>query len=160
MAELDSHQISENQMNQEVAAVKEIETVTESKTQSQAEALQATDLHPVTSTERKTHEKAAESEVQQEQGEHSVPETTKETKDTNKSADPDDGPDESSPPEDGQETVSERNAAVSSEVDEETLDNGEHVGGLNAASQKAFGPPANPPPPPNVLQNSSGEDTR
>ncbi|XP_040011066.1 FK506-binding protein 15 isoform X2 [Xiphias gladius] len=160
MAELDSHQISENQMNQEVAAVKEIETVTESKTQSQAEALQATDLHPVSSTERKTHEKAAESEVQQEQGEHSVPETTKETKDTNKSADPDDGPDESSPPEDGQETVSERNAAVSSEVDEETLDNGEHVGGLNAASQKAFGPPANPPPPPNVLQNSSGEDTR
>ncbi|XP_029295812.1 FK506-binding protein 15 isoform X2 [Cottoperca gobio] len=146
-AESDSHQVSETQMDEEVAAVKETETVTESVTesQSQAEALQATDLNPVSSTEPNTQE-TAECEVQQV--------ISTEEKDPDKAADPEDEPDESAPPEDGEQTVSERNAAVSSEVD-----NREHDGEMHAASQKAFGPPANPPPPPNALPNSSGEDT-
>ncbi|XP_040897863.1 FK506-binding protein 15 isoform X2 [Toxotes jaculatrix] len=160
VAESDSHQVNETQLDQEGGAAKETETETESKTQSQAETLQAPDPHPVSSSEQTPQERAAtESEGQQEQGEQSVPETPTEPKDTDKSADPGDGPDESSPPEDGQESVSERNAAVSSEVDKESTDNGEHVGDMNAASEKAFGPPANPPPPPNAVQNISGQDT-
>ncbi|GAA6226673.1 FK506-binding protein 15 isoform X3 [Lates japonicus] len=158
VAELDSHQVSEAQINQEVSVENETETVTELKTQSQAEASQAAHHHPVLSTEQEPHGTAAtESEVQQEQGEHSVPKTPTEPND--RSTDPDDGPDESSPPKDGQETVLERNAAMSSEVDEESLDKGEHVGEMNAPSQKAFGPPANPPPPPTALQKSPGEGT-
>lgn len=160
VAESDSHQVSETQMDQEVAAEKDTKTVTESKTQSQAEALEATDFHLVSSTEPKPQETAAaESAVQQEQAEHSVPETSAEEKDTNKAADPDVEPDESSPPEEAEETVSERNAAVSCEVDKESVGDGKHVGEINAASQNAFGPPTNPPPPPNALQNSSGKDT-
>ncbi|XP_018524829.1 FK506-binding protein 15 isoform X3 [Lates calcarifer] len=151
VAELDSHQVSEAQINQEVSVENETETVTELKTQSQAELSQATHHHPVLSTEQEPHgTAAAESEVQQEPGEHSVPKNP---------TDPDDGPDESSPPEDEQETVLERNAAMSSEVGGESLDKGDHVGEMNAASQKAFGPPANPPPPPTALQNSPGEGT-
>lgn len=162
VAELDFHQVSETQMDEEAMAEEETDTVTESKTQSQAEELTDTDLHPDLSTELKLQETAAvESEVHQEQAEHSVPETSAEEKATNKPADPDDDePGESSPCEDGQEAVSERNAAVSSEVDKESVDDGEHVGEMNAASPKAFRPPANPPPPPSALQNSSGMDTR
>ncbi|XP_044051903.1 FK506-binding protein 15 isoform X3 [Siniperca chuatsi] len=152
VAESYSHQDSEIQMDQEVAAEKETETAL--KIQSEAETLETTGLHPQTPQETA----AAESEVQQEQPEHSVAETSTEEKDTNKYADRDGEPGEGSPPEDGQETVSKRNAAVSSEVDKGTVDEGEHVGEINAASQKAFGPPTDPPPLPNALQNSSGED--
>ncbi|KAL7392667.1 hypothetical protein ABVT39_028063 [Epinephelus coioides] len=152
----DSHKVSETQMDEGVAAEKETETVT--KTQSQVEALEDTDLNPVSPSELKV-EKTAKSEEEQEQAGCSVPEISPEEKDTNRSADPDDKPDESSSAQDAQETVSERNAAVSSEVETESVDDGEHVGEMHAASQKAFGPPANPPPPPNALPNSSGKDT-
>lgn len=160
VAESDSPQVCESQVDQEVEAEKETEAVAESKTQSQAEALEDTDLHPVPSTEPKPQETAAKSKAQQEQAEHSAPKTFTEKKDTSTSADPDVEPAQSSPPEAGQEPVSETNAAGSSEGDKESVDSGEHVGETNAASLKAFGPPANPPPPPNALQNSSGEDTR
>lgn len=146
-------QVSEPQVNQKVASEEEAKTVSESETQSQAEPLQASDLHSVSSAGLKP-------EVEQEQGEHSIPETTTEQKDTIKSADPDDEPDENSSPENGQETVSEPNASLNSKVARENVDNSEHVEEMNAASQKAFGPPANPPPPPNALQNNPGEDTR
>ncbi|XP_076587173.1 FK506-binding protein 15 isoform X2 [Chaetodon auriga] len=161
VVESDSHQVSETQMDQGVAAEKETDTATESETQSQAEAVAATDLHPVSSTEVKLQETASsESEVQQEQeqAEHSVQESCAEVKDAKKSADPDDEPGESSPPENEQEAASEKNAAVSSEVDKESTADINHGGDVNAASQKTFGPPANPPPPP-ALQNSSGEGT-
>nr|XP_046241602.1 FK506-binding protein 15 isoform X3 [Scatophagus argus] len=149
VAELDSHQVSETQMDQEAAAEKETETITESQPQSKAEALAANDLHPVSSSELKSKETTVmEPEVQQEQAERSV---STEEKDTNSSADPEDEP------ADGQESVSERNAAVSIEVHKESMDDGEHVGEMTAASQKAFGPPANPPPPPSAPQNSTGE---
>ncbi|XP_049434719.1 FK506-binding protein 15 isoform X1 [Epinephelus fuscoguttatus] len=152
----DSHRVSETQMDEGVAAEKETETVT--KTQSEVEALEDTDLNPVSPSELKV-EKTAKSEEEQEQAGCSVPEISPEEKDTNRSTDPDDKPDESSSLQDAQETVSERNAAVSSEVETESVDDGEHVGEMHAASQKAFGPPANPPPPPNALPNSSGKDT-
>ncbi|XP_071337925.1 FK506-binding protein 15 isoform X2 [Trachinotus anak] len=140
--EPDSHRVSETQTNQEVAAEEETETATESTTQSLTEDLQATDLQPASSTEQKPQETAAaEPEAQQEPG-----------KTPTGTGGPDDGPDESSPPEDEQEPVSDRNAAVSSEVDNVGHEN-------NAAPQKAFGPPANPPPPPNALQDGSGDDT-
>lgn len=158
--ESDSHQVSETQTDQEVAAEKQTETATESKTQSQTEALEATDLSPVPPTEPKPQE-TAESEEQQEQAEHPVPEISTEEKDTNRSPNPDDEPEESSPPEeDGQETLSETSAAVTSEVDKESVDDGEHVEEIHTAPQKAFRPPDNPPPPPNALPNSSGEDSR
>ncbi|XP_078106433.1 FK506-binding protein 15 isoform X3 [Sander vitreus] len=147
-AESDSHQVSETQVDREVAAEKE--TVMESNAQSPPEA---TDLNPDSHAEPKLQE-TPESEVQQEQAGRQQNE-----KDTNKSADPGDEPGQSSPPEDGQETVSERDAAVSSEEDKESVDDGEHVEEMHAASLKAFGPPANPPPPPSALLNSSGEDT-
>ncbi|XP_049906267.1 FK506-binding protein 15 isoform X4 [Epinephelus moara] len=152
----DSHKVSETQIDEGVAAEKETETVT--KTQSQVEALEDTDLNPVSPSELKV-EKTAKSEEEQEQAGCSFPEISPEEKDTNRSADPDDKPDESSSTQDAQETVSERNAAVSSEVETESVDDGEHVGEMHAACQKAFGPPANPPPPPNALPNSSGKDT-
>ncbi|XP_073322595.1 FK506-binding protein 15 isoform X2 [Pagrus major] len=157
----DSHQVSENQIEQDVVAEKETDKVTGPKTQSQEEASVSTDLYPVSSTELKPQETAAaESELHHEQADSSVPKTSTEEKDTSKSADPDDGPGQSSPPEDGQETVvSERNTAVSTEVVKENVDDGEHVGGMNAASKKAFGPPENPPPPPSTLPNSSEEAT-
>ncbi|XP_032371886.1 FK506-binding protein 15 isoform X2 [Etheostoma spectabile] len=148
-AESDSHQVSETQMDQEVAAEKETETVTESNAQSPPGA---TDLHPDSPTEPKLQE--TESEVQQKQAGHQQKE-----KNINKPVDPGDEPDQSSPPEDGQDTVSPKNTAVSSEEDKESLDNGEHVEEMHAASLKAFGPPANPPPPPTALPNSSGGDT-
>uniref|UniRef100_A0A8D0CRZ4 peptidylprolyl isomerase n=1 Tax=Sander lucioperca TaxID=283035 RepID=A0A8D0CRZ4_SANLU len=91
----------------------ETETVTESNAQSPPEA---TDLNPDSHAEPKLQE-TAESEVQQEQAGRQQNE-----KDTNKSADPGDEPDQSSPPGDGQETVSERHAAVSSEEDKESVD--------------------------------------
>nr|XP_020454977.1 FK506-binding protein 15 isoform X2 [Monopterus albus] len=159
VAELETHQVGETQLNQEAAA-EETKTVTESKMQSQTEEIQTTDLHPVSPAELIGQVMAApESEVQQEQVDHSVPETSAEQEDTNKSTDPDDGPSVSLLPEDGQETLLERKAALSTEIDKESVDDREHVGEMNADSQKAFAPPTNPPPPPNALQSSSGEDT-
>lgn len=155
VAELTSHQVSEAQLDQEVAAEKETDTVTETKTQRQAEEGATTDPQPVSSTQVQAQEPAAvESEVQQEQAELCAPQASAEETDDDKSAHPDDECDESSAG-DGQETVSESNTAVSSEVDV-----GEHAAEMNAASQKAFAPPANPPPPPNALKNSSEEEAR
>lgn len=144
-AESKSHQLSEARAHQEVAAVKETETVTDLETQKQSEAVEATD--PVSSTE---------SEVQQEQGERSVPQTSTEKKDSSQSAAPEDGPHVSSPAEVRQETQKE---SEGNEVDKESVNNGEHQEETNSASQKPFGPPAHPPPPPNALQSSAGEDT-
>ncbi|XP_069378932.1 FK506-binding protein 15 isoform X2 [Paralichthys olivaceus] len=151
-AELDSHHVGETQVNQDISAQEETGTLTESKTQSQSETLQATDLHPVSSSEglRQDPAAAAESEEQQEQGEHPVPESPTESRDSNKSAPADDGSDQSAAPDDGQER-----AAESSEVGKENMDKREHVGEINADPEKAFGPPANPPPPPDTVQNSS-----
>ncbi|XP_054867665.1 FK506-binding protein 15 isoform X4 [Amphiprion ocellaris] len=153
VADSGSLRVGEIQVDQSAATEKEAETVTESKTQSQAEASQATDLHSVSTTALQPQETAAaaESEVQHEQGQPSATETYE----GNESTHPDDGPDTSLPPEDGQEAVSDSKAAVSTEVDPERAP----VDEPNDAPQKAFGPPANPPPPPNMLQNNSGEDT-
>ncbi|TKS78016.1 FK506-binding protein 15 [Collichthys lucidus] len=166
VAESDSPQVCDTQEDQEVAAEKEKETVAVSQTQSQVEVVAASNLHPDLSAESKLQETVAESEAQQEQA-VPVPETSTEERDTNKSADSDDEAVDSSQPQDGREetvierkaTVIERKAAVSSEVAKESVDDGEQVGEVNAASQKAFGPPANPPPPPHAVQNSSREDT-
>lgn len=139
VAELDSQPVSVTQTDEEVAAKERTDRVNESKAHSQTVA---TDLHPDLTTEPKPQETAApESEVQQEQTENSVPERA-----PDKSADPgDDEPGESLPCEDGQEAVSDRNAAV---------------GEMNVAPPKAFAPPSNPPPPPNALQNISGSEPR
>ncbi|XP_026177677.1 FK506-binding protein 15 isoform X2 [Mastacembelus armatus] len=160
VAKLETHQVSENEQNWEAAAAEEKRiTVSDTVTQSQAESLQATDLHPVSVTELKPQETtSAESEVQQEPGEHSTHETSSEQNDTNKSEYSDDGPDVNSLSEDGRETVSERNAIVSTQKDKESVDEGEHVEEMIADSWKSVGPPANPPPPPDPLQNSLGED--
>uniref|UniRef100_UPI0037E76F6C FK506-binding protein 15 isoform X2 n=1 Tax=Semicossyphus pulcher TaxID=241346 RepID=UPI0037E76F6C len=157
-----SHQVSESRKDQEVAAEKETETVTEYKTESQTETLEANDPQPVSTAETKPQETEAaapaECEVEEKQVEPPVSETSTEQKDT-RSADPEDGPDERSPPADRPETVSEIKAAASSEKDKDRVDDGEHVGEMNAAPEKAFAPPVNPPPPPNALQKSPGEDT-
>ncbi|XP_042344077.1 FK506-binding protein 15 [Plectropomus leopardus] len=147
----ESHQVSETEMEEEVAGEKETESVTE--TQSQEELSEDTDLSPVSPSELKV-QKTAECEGQQEQAGHSALENSPEETKISKCADSDDEPDESSPPEDGQDTVSERKDAVSGEVDD-----GELGGEQHAASQGAFGPPANPPPPPHAPPSSSGEDT-
>ncbi|XP_059193194.1 FK506-binding protein 15 isoform X2 [Centropristis striata] len=156
--ESDSHQVSETQMDEEVATEKETEKGIESKAQKQAEALEATDHTLVSPTELKLQD-TAESKVQQEQEVHSVPQISTEKTDTNNFTDPDDAPDESSPPEDGQETMSERTSALTSEVDKEIANDEEYVRETHAASQEAFGPPANPPPPPTTKPNSPGEGT-
>uniref|UniRef100_A0A8D3CIP8 peptidylprolyl isomerase n=1 Tax=Scophthalmus maximus TaxID=52904 RepID=A0A8D3CIP8_SCOMX len=148
-AELDSPRVSENQRDQEVSA--QDKTETESKTQSQTEVSQAADLHPVSLSEVTPHETAAaECEGQRAQVEHSVPESPTEPRDADATAGPEDRHDRSSAPVDGQES-----AAVSREVDEENTVNGEHGGEVAAAPQEAFGPPANPPPPPDALQSGA-----
>ncbi|XP_008275237.1 FK506-binding protein 15 isoform X2 [Stegastes partitus] len=144
----------EIQGGQDAATETETETEASSTTQSQAETSEATNLHsgPTTVLQETA---AAESDVQQDQEQPSAPETCEEG---NGSADLDDGPEKSLPPEDGQETLPDSKAAVSSEVDTERAGDREPVEVINDAPQEAFGPPANPPPPPNTLQKSSGED--
>lgn len=154
VADSGSLRVGEIQVDQDAATEKEAETVTESKTQSQAEASENTDLHSVSTTALQPPETAAESEVQHEQGQPSAPETHE----GNKSTHSDDGPDKTLPPEDGQESVPDSETAVSTEVDPERAGDRAPVEELNDAPQKAFGPPTNPPPPPNTLQNNSGED--
>ncbi|XP_063345545.1 FK506-binding protein 15 isoform X5 [Pelmatolapia mariae] len=158
VADSDSHQVRETRKDQEEAAE---ETVCESNT-TQAEHSESTDIHQVSTTELESKEMtitaapAAECEVQEEEGQQPAPESSAEDKDTSKSMDPDERS-----PEDGQDAVSERNAAVTSEACVDSVeDDGEDVGEKNAASHKAFGPPSNPPPPPSALQNTSGENTR
>ncbi|KAM6944270.1 FK506-binding protein 15 isoform 2-T2 [Lycodopsis pacificus] len=128
-ADSDSHKVGETQMDQEVAADEETETVIESKTLSHTGAVEATEPKPT---------ETADCEVQQETAGHSVPEISPEEKHSGQSVDLDEEPDESPPPEDGQEAVS-----------------GGHGEEIHGASQEAFGPPANPPPPP----SSPREDT-
>ncbi|XP_051278238.1 FK506-binding protein 15 isoform X2 [Dicentrarchus labrax] len=162
------HSVPESSTEAEVQSKQAEHSVPESSTEAEVQSKQAEHSVPESSTEAEVQSKQAEhsvpessteAEVQLKQAEHSVPESSTEEEDTKKSADPDNKPDESSPPEDAQEPVSESSAAVSGGVDKESVDDGERLGEMNAASQKAFGPPANPPPPPNALQNSSGEDT-
>uniref|UniRef100_A0A7N6BS57 peptidylprolyl isomerase n=1 Tax=Anabas testudineus TaxID=64144 RepID=A0A7N6BS57_ANATE len=136
------------QANQEVAE-KDTKTVSESETQGPAESLLATDVHPVSLTELKPQETAEECEEQQEQGK-----TAAEHNDNLKSA----FPNEDDP--DNDETMSEPNADLSSKAGKEIVDDGEHVEETFGDAQKAFGPPTNPPPPPNALQNSPKDDTR
>ncbi|KAM4745126.1 FK506-binding protein 15 [Anableps anableps] len=148
VAEADYHQVNEAQTVQEVKP----ETVTKSKTQSQAEDSEAPDLHPVSSTEPASQDpetEPVEPGVQQHQEQPS--DLCTKDPDLNKCLGADSRPDESPLSEDGQEEA----AAVSSEVDD-----ADQVGEITAAaSLKAFGPPTNPPPPPTVEQNSSAEDT-
>ncbi|CAI5685744.1 FK506-binding protein 15 isoform X4 [Oreochromis niloticus] len=158
VADSDSHQVRETRKDQEEAAE---ETVSELNTTTKAEHSESTDIHPVSTTELESEEMtitaapAAECEVQEEEGQQPASESSAEDKDTSKSMDPDERS-----PEDGQDAVSETNAAVTSEACVDSLEeDGQHVGEINAASQKAFGPPSNPPPPPSALQNTSGEDT-
>ncbi|XP_072244718.1 FK506-binding protein 15 isoform X2 [Leuresthes tenuis] len=150
----DSCQSNNTQMIQEGPT--EEATVTESNTLTQAEDSEALDLHKVSSSKLVPQESvAAESVVQPEQAQQSAPDSSTEEKDLNKSVDPEEGPEESSMPEDDQE----RNAAVNSVGDVGCVEDRQNTGEISATSQKAFGPPANPPPPPDVLQNISGEDT-
>uniref|UniRef100_A0A3B4F8E0 peptidylprolyl isomerase n=1 Tax=Pundamilia nyererei TaxID=303518 RepID=A0A3B4F8E0_9CICH len=159
VADSDSHQVRETREDQEEAAE---ETVCESNTTTQAEHSQSTDINPVSTTELESEEPtitaapAAECEVQEEEeGQQPAPESSAEDKDTSKSLDPDERS-----PDDGQDAVSETNAAVTSEACVDSMeDDGEDVGEKNAASHKAFGPPSNPPPPPSELQDTSGENT-
>lgn len=158
VADSDSHQVRETREDQEEAAE---ETVCESNTTTQAEHSQSTDIHPVSTTELEsevltiTAAPGAECEVQEEEGQQPAPESSAEDKDTSKSLDPDERS-----PDDGQDAVSETNAAVTSEACVDSVeDDGEDVGEKNAASHKAFGPPSNPPPPPSELQDTSGENT-
>ncbi|KAK5870520.1 hypothetical protein PBY51_003462 [Eleginops maclovinus] len=137
-AESDSQQVSESRTDEVVAA----EKVPESETVNTA-----TDLSPLSSTEPKLHE-TAECEVQQE--------VSTEEKETSESADQQNAPEESPPAEHSQEAVSEGTAAASREVDKES--EGEREAEMQDASQKVFGPPANPPPPPNALPDRSGEE--
>lgn len=53
-----------------------------------------------------------------------------------------------------------QNAAVSTEEDAGSLEREAHGEEMNVSSPKAFQPPANPPPPPESLHSSSGQDTR
>ncbi|KAM4577290.1 FK506-binding protein 15 isoform 2-T2 [Odontesthes bonariensis] len=156
VADSESCQSDDAQMIQE-GSTEEV-TVTESKTLTQAEDSEAPNLHKVSSSELVPPESetvAAESVVQPEQGQQPAPDSSTEEKDLNKSVDPEEGPEESSMPEDDQE----RNSAVNSVGDVGCVEDRENIGEISAASQKAFGPPANPPPPPDALQNISGEDT-
>ncbi|XP_028270423.1 FK506-binding protein 15 isoform X2 [Parambassis ranga] len=147
--EIDS-EVGETQVNQEVASEKEMDTATEAPGQAEPSET-AEDLHPNLTPEVKPQESAtSESEVQQEQEEHSAPESSTEAAHLEE---------KSSPPEDGQGPVSQRNAVVSTEIVPESVEDEKQVEEINAAPQESFGPPANPPPPPNPLQNSSGEDT-
>lgn len=155
VAEHDSQGVSETQMGRKT------EPLMESKIQSLE--LMSADVHP-DNTELKLQEAAAEPsaadpELEQEQPEHSAPETSTEEKAPNRSTDPDNESAESLLCEDEQETVSEA-TVVSNEVGKDCVDDGENVEENNAAFLKAFRPPANPPPPPNVHQNSSGAPMR
>ncbi|KAM7018551.1 FK506-binding protein 15 isoform 2-T2 [Tautogolabrus adspersus] len=160
--ENDSNRVSETVKDQEVSTEQQTEAVSESKTQ--AETLEKTDPKPASAAEPEqpeaaaAAEAAAESKVQEEQVELSFPETSTEEKDTNRSAESQDESDERPPPADGQQSVSEVKAAASSEMKQECVEDSEHEGEMKAASQKAFSPPVNPPPPPNALQESPGED--
>lgn len=135
-AESDCQQVSESQTDEDVAA--ETETLPESETVSLA-----TDLSPLSTTEPKRHD-TAECEVEQD--------ISSQQKETFESADPHHVPEESPAAEHRQEPVSE--GPHSSEGGKES------EGEMQDGSQKAFGPPANPPPPPNALPDSSGEEPR
>lgn len=147
--EIDS-EVGETRATPEVASEKEINTATEAPGQAEPSET-AEDLHPSLTPEVKPQQSATpESEVQQEQEEHFAPESSTE------SAHPEE---KSSPPDDGQGPVSQRNDVVSTEIVPESVEDEKQVEEINAVPQKAFGPPAHPPPPPNPLQSSSGEDT-
>ncbi|XP_041643180.1 FK506-binding protein 15 isoform X2 [Cheilinus undulatus] len=148
--------VNESVKDQEVSKEKQEETDKET----QAEILEKTDPKgsPTSEPKRTETPAVAESEVQEKQKELCVPENSTEEKDKNTSAHLDDEPDERSPPADREESVSEVEAEVSSDM-KESLEEGEREEEIKAASQNALSPPVNPPPPPNAPQKSSGEDT-
>lgn len=152
VAESDSHRVDE--VEEEEVEVEVEETVTELVPQTQEEE---SDLH-ANNAEHRVREREAECLVQQEQLEGSVVETSAE--ETSSPVDPNKETSESSQCEGQQETVSEQNAAVSTEVEKVCIEDGMPVGEKNATCPKAFGPPPNPPPPPNPIQNSSETGTR
>lgn len=160
MAELESHQLSDVHVgqiaDQEVLIEQETPVVPESVTsQNKSESLEATNQHPDSTTQSKLQGEeapATDLKLEQEQEAHSVDENCTEKKDSSECTNLDDGHDQTSP--------SKGNDAESKKVHEDSVDDGDHVGEINAASQKAFGPPANPPPPPNALQDSPGDGTR
>ncbi|XP_055360262.1 FK506-binding protein 15 isoform X2 [Betta splendens] len=127
----------------------------ETESDGQAESQQVSG-HPTNSTLESTPQETAAAECvrQEEQPQHDVSETSTEERDSCRSADPDDEPDNNLPPVNGQETISEADVSINSNVATESLDN-KHVEEVIAA----FGPPANPPPPPNAPQNNPVEDT-
>ncbi|XP_041854809.1 FK506-binding protein 15 isoform X2 [Melanotaenia boesemani] len=140
-ADSDSQPLGKTRSVQE----EEAETETVPGTPSQATALEAADVHQISSTEPKP----AESEIT---GMESVVERDQDQEhpsapDLSKTVDPDQGPEERSLPEDGQE----RDA----DVDVDKVEDVE----ITAPSQRAFVPPSNPPPPPTAPQNSSGKET-
>ncbi|XP_068617088.1 FK506-binding protein 15 [Brachionichthys hirsutus] len=144
VTEAGCHQVTEIQMGQEGEAEKQMDIVSESNAQSQAEALAAAG--------RKAQEMT---EVEQKQTESFIPESSREEKDTNKSA-------ESSREEKDSNKSAEsfrEEKDSNKEAAEEKEGDGDHVEETRAASPKDFGPPTKPPPPPNGLHESSGQDT-
>ncbi|KAK5931753.1 hypothetical protein CgunFtcFv8_003524 [Champsocephalus gunnari] len=141
-AESDSQQVSESQTEEDVAA--ETETLPESKTETLPESETvslATDPSPLSTTDPKRHD-TAQCEVEQD--------ISSQQEETFESADPHTVPEESPAAAHRQEPVSE--GPHSSEGGKES------EGEVQDGSQEAFGPPANPPPPPNALPDSSGEE--
>ncbi|XP_076005579.1 FK506-binding protein 15 isoform X2 [Genypterus blacodes] len=165
-AELESHQVSDADLgqkaDQEVLMEQETPMLPELVTsQDKSEALEATNQLPVTTAESKLQ--GEEEETQQtdlKQEAHTVHGNATEEKDRSERVDADDGPDQTPPPpSSSSSSSSEGNAAESNEVHKDSVEDGGHVEEINAASQKAFGPPTNPPPPPNVPQDSPGDES-
>lgn len=150
VSDSDSHQVSEAQMVEE--ANKEEAAVTESEAPGQAEV---SDPHSVLTSHIPSQDAAAAG-VECEQEQVSAPEPSTEQSVSIKSEDLDDEPGKNPQPSDGQET----HITVSSAVDVKSFEETENKGEITAASQKTFGPPVNPPPPPIAPQNSSEGDTR
>lgn len=142
-----SHQIG---VSQEVEA--ERERVTESQVPSQTpDTVFNTEHEP-----RGPQTAEVESEQQQEQEQQSAASTAREEDDLIKVVDPDVRFEESSLAEDEQE----RNVVDSNDEEKSHVNDAESTGEVNAASQKLFEPPVDPPPPPNTIQKSSTEDMR
>uniref|UniRef100_A0A1A7W7I7 peptidylprolyl isomerase n=2 Tax=Iconisemion striatum TaxID=60296 RepID=A0A1A7W7I7_9TELE len=143
VADSDHHPVSEVQMVEEVKAEKE----TESEPPIQAQATEAEDVHPDSSSELSSQETAGvHSVMEQDQFVSSIEEQDL--------MDPEDRPEEGLQVQDSLEEL----AAVTSEVDVRSLEDTESAEETPAASQNAFGPPINPPPPPTASQNSSGQN--
>ncbi|XP_029915723.1 FK506-binding protein 15 isoform X2 [Myripristis murdjan] len=151
---------TDQEVSQEVAIEKETPVASVSVTQSQPEPVEATDPSPASSSEVKPPEAmATDWKVQQEQEAHSTPEASPEVKDSSEASAVADGPEESPDSQRQQEPRSEGEPAASFEVDQVSMDVADPLGETNAMSHKVSGPPTNPPPPPNRLQDGTGKVT-